>query len=124
MSNHLLETIQRLTDVLTEENDALKRLDFSAAVTLVPAKEAALAQLTTQPGVGTLPPALAARAQLLSSLAIENQMLLQRAITVQTRIVRIVARAGASQSARTRYDGRGLRSPSHRAAALALSTRA
>ena len=57
MSDQLQETIQRLTDVLTaEENEALKRLDFPAAVTLVPAKEAALAQLTTQPGVGTLRP--------------------------------------------------------------------
>jgi hypothetical protein len=51
-------------------------------------------------------------------------MLLERAIAVQTRIVRIVARAAAPPPAALRYGGHGGRVPSNRATALALSTRA
>ena len=40
---------QRLADLLAQENAALKRLDFLAAVALVPAKEAALAELEKAP---------------------------------------------------------------------------
>jgi hypothetical protein len=54
----------------------------------------------------------------------ENQALLERAIAVQTRIVRIVARASAPVAATTRYNGYGGRAPQTRAAALAVSTRA
>jgi hypothetical protein len=121
---NLMETAQHLADVLTQENDALKRLDFPAAVALAPAKEAALADLTKQPGAGAPPPPLVALGRQLGRLAAENQALLERAIEVQTRIVRIVARACAPPPAPTRYGGYGGRMPSHRAAALALSTRA
>jgi hypothetical protein len=124
MSNDLAEAAQRLADVLTRENDALKHMDFSAAVALVPAKETALADLTKQPRVHTIPPPLAMLGQRLGELATENQMLLERAIAVQTRIVRIVARACVPPPAAVRYGGPGGRAPSNRAAALALSTRA
>jgi len=43
MSNDFEQAVRRLAELLSEENDALKRLDFTAAVALVPAKEAALA---------------------------------------------------------------------------------
>ena len=123
MSGDLLEIAQHLADVLLQENEALKRLDFSAAVALAPAKEAALADLTKQPRV-SMPPPLMALGQRLNKLLTENQVLLERAITVQTRIVRIVARACAPPPATARYGGYGGRPPSHRAGALALSTRA
>ena len=99
-----------------------KRMDFTAAVALVPAKEAALADLTKQPRDGRHPTA-AGRAWAASGwLAAENQVLLERAIAVQTRIVRIVARAGAR---RRRPRGTAVTAdafPSSRAATLALST--
>jgi hypothetical protein len=124
MSNDLMEVAQRLADLLTQENDALKRLDFPAAVALVPAKEAALAELARRPRATKLPPPLVAQGRLLGRLATENQTLLERAIEVQTRIVRIVARACAPPPALTRYGGHGERTPRHRTAALSLSTRA
>jgi hypothetical protein len=123
MSQTIIAAAQRLADVLARENEALKRMDFAAAVALVPAKEAALADLTTRPGDGVLAPPLAALGQQLADLAIENQTLLERAIAVQTRIVRIVARACAPPGA-IRYGGHGGRHPSSRTAAVALSTRA
>lgn len=126
MSNELKEAAGRLADLLTRENDALKRLDLSAAVALVPAKEAALADLTKQPDTRMLPAmvGLAALGQRLGELASENQALLERAIAVQTRIVRIIARADATPPASARYGIPGARTLSHRPAAIALSTRA
>jgi hypothetical protein len=120
MSDERQQAAQRLVDVLGQENEALKRLDFAAAVALVPAKEAALADLAGLPQ----PMAASALGQLLSELAAENQILLERAIAVQTRIVRIIARACAPSPAMTRYNGYGGRTRPARAAALALSTRA
>jgi hypothetical protein len=120
----LAEAAQRLADVLTQENDALKRMDFSAAVALVPAKETALAELTKQPRGQTISPPLAMLGQHLGKLATENQLLLERAIAIQTRIVQIVARACVPPPAAVRYGGSGGRAPSNRTAALALSTRA
>jgi hypothetical protein len=120
MANDPLEAAQRLADVLARENEALKRLDFRAAVALIPAKEAALADLTESPAT---PMKLTPMAKRLVGLAAENQTLLERAIAVQTRIVRIVARAAAPPPAVTRYGVPGGRTPAARAGALALSTR-
>jgi hypothetical protein len=116
-----LEAAQRLVDVLTAENAALKRLDFPAAIALVPAKEAALAELTGVPAAPVRQPALVQR---LAGLAAENQVLLERAISVQTRIVRIIARASAPSPAATRYNGHGGLTATNRAGALAVWTRA
>ena len=124
MSNDVMAIAQHLADVLTQENEALKRLDFAAAVALVPAKEAALADLTKQPPASAQPPPMAAVGRLLAKLAAENEVLLARAIAVQTRIVRIVARACAPPPAVTPYGGPDGRRPSGRATAMALSTRA
>jgi hypothetical protein len=124
MSTELVQVVQHLADLLAQENDALKRQDFSAAVALASAKEAALADLTKQPPRSPLPPPVAALGQRLGRLVAENQMLLERAIGVQTSIVRIVARACAPPPAAKQYGGHGGRKPSLRAAAMALSTRA
>ena len=124
MSKHFAEAAQLVAGLLSEENDALKRLDFPAAAALVPAKEAALAELTQHQGPLAPSPALVAVGQLLARLAAENQLLLERAITVQTRIVRIVARACAPPPSAARYGGHGRPAPPRHANALALSTRA
>jgi hypothetical protein len=116
-----LKAVQRLADVLADENAALKRLDFSAAVALVGAKEAALADLTAPPAVLVPHSTLTQR---LVTLAAENQMLLKHAITVQTRVVQIIARAAGPPPTATRYNGYG-RPPNPRCpGALAVSTRA
>ncbi len=120
-SDERLRAVQRLADVLTEENAALKRLDFSAAVALVGAKEAALADLTAPSALPAPSPTLA---QSLLALAAENQILLERAISVQTQVVRIIARAATPSPAATRYNGYGRPPNPLRAGALALSTRA
>jgi hypothetical protein len=113
---------QRLVEVLALENTALKRFDFPAAVALVPAKEAALAALKAPPGA-PIPEAFLANR--LIGLATENQILLERAISVQTRIVRLIARAASPPPAAIPYNGYGARPASNRTtAALALSTRA
>ncbi len=123
MSSELAHAAQRLADLLTQENTALQHMDFVAATALVPAKEAALSELTRQPAMTAIPPALATLAQKIGRLADENRVLLERAIAVQTRVVRIVARACAPPPA-AHYGGPPPRAPSNRATALALSTRA
>jgi hypothetical protein len=124
MSKDVVAAAESLADVLGRENEALKRLDYASAVALVQAKEAALAGLTEHPVASALPPRMTVLAPLLRRLANENQVLLERAITVQTRVVRIVARACAPPPAAKQYGGYGHRAPSNRAAAIALSTRA
>ena len=123
-SRDLVAAANSLADVLTQENEALKRLDFAAAVALAPAKQAALAELTKQQPIAAPSSPLIALGKRLGDLGAENQQLLERAIAVQTSIVRIVARAGAPPPAVTRYGGQGRRPPSYRTGAMALSTRA
>ncbi len=122
MSDEHLVAAQQLADVLARENDALKRLDFVLAAALVPAKDAALADFMKLPK--TSAPRMAALGRRLGGLAAENQILLERAIAVQTRLIRIVARALAPPPALTCYNGYNPRAASNRAAAVALSTRA
>jgi hypothetical protein len=121
IANARLTAVERLADVLAEENAALKRLDFSALVALVGAKETALANLTAPPAVPGLRTKLALR---LMTLAAENQILLEHAITVQIRVVWIIARAAAPAPAATRYNEYGRPTNAQRTGALALSTRA
>ena len=119
MSTDAVTAALCLENLLAQENDALRRLDFPAVVALVAVKETALANLAKHPIVA---PALAAFGQRLGRLAAENQSLLERAIAVQTRVVRIVARAATPPPAALRYGTAVERAPSHRAAAMALST--
>ena len=127
MKDDVVQAATLLADVLSDENQALQRLDYSAAVALVPAKEAMMATLGKavahlHPVEHT--PALTALGQRLRFLAAENQVLLERAIEVQTRIVRIVARAAMPSAESGRYTVDGGREQPSRVMALALSTRA
>jgi hypothetical protein len=121
MVDEHLRTVQRLVNVLAEENAALKRLDFSAATALVGVKKLALADM---PAPHSVPIPSTALARRLITLAAENQVLLERAIMVQTMVVRIIARAAAPLPAETCYNGYGGAPNPRRAGALALSTRA
>jgi PHP family Zn ribbon phosphoesterase len=112
------DAVERLAEVLAQENAALKRMDFPAAVAMVPAKEAALAAMARD---ATTAATRSAAIQALAGLAEENQILLARAIEVQTRIVRMVARAIAPsrQGAHYKRPNEGKTAP--RTMALALS---
>lgn len=121
MSAEFVTAAQRLVDILEQENDALKRHDFPSATLLLAAKDAAVADLAKQPSPVATDP-LATLMRHVTALANENQSLLERALTVQTRIIRIVARACAPPPAATQYNTHGSRPASHRAAALAVST--
>ena len=107
----------QLADVLSQENEALARVDYTAAVALVPAKEAALMALTQGPAPSP------AQLRRLTELATVNRGLLERAIAVQTDVVRMVARACAASRATTHYNRTGAASPCPRIEAFALSAR-
>ena len=124
MSNDLMDAGERLADVLAQENEALSRMDFASAVALIPAKEAALADLTKQPAPSAAASTLTELGQRLGDLATENQALLERAVAVQTRIVRIVAQACTPPADAAQYNRNGNRAAVPRMAAMALSTRA
>ena len=126
MKNEAIEAAHRLADVLARENAALKQMDFPAAIALVAAKEAALADLARD--AASVPadvrsPAVVALAQRLAGLAAEQRTLLDRAIAVQTRIVGIIARAVAPVRDGARYQHPNAPKAPHRAMALALSQR-
>ena len=112
------DVVERLAGVLAQENAALKRMDFPAAVALVPAKEAALADMTRNASPSA---ARSAAMQTLAGLAEENRVLLERAIEVQTRIVGMVARAVAPARQGAHYKRPNEGKASQRTMALAVS---
>ena len=124
-NNALIAAAQRLADILMQENAALKRVDYASAVAFVAAKDAALADFTALLKDATsLPASLLPLRKRFAELARENQTLLEQAVAVQTRIVRMIAQAGAAPATKTQYGRYGKPAPSHRAAAMAISTRA
>ncbi len=127
MTKDRIQAAHGLADLLARENEALRRFDFPAAAALLPAKEAAVTGLVLD--AGSIPAEgqradLVALGHRLNSLASENRALLERAITVQTRIVGIIVRAASPASAAGHYAANGLRSQPRRALAMALSARA
>lgn len=124
MPRPLIVAAQRLADVLDRENDALRAMDLRRAVTLLPEKTAAIADLTAsgESAFGPANPALVLTAQRLDGLASENRRLLQRAIAAQQRVIGIVVRAAAAAAVEPSYGGRGRQA--HLTGPMALSTRA
>jgi len=128
MTENLAAAAARLAEVLTAENAALAALDLPRAGAMLAAKtRAADAFVTAQlachgpfPGAGGVTPAR------LRALAAENQQLLERAITVQGRVIGIIARAlprALRDPAATRYGAHGRAAPM-RLSAVAVSARA
>lgn len=124
MAKSLIMTAQRLADVLDQENAALRAMDLRRAVSLVPEKAAALAELTAAEGTTprTAHPDLVLMAARLDGLAKENRVLLERAIGVQRRVIGIVVRAAASVAVAPSYGQQGRRA--RLTSPMALSTRA
>ena len=127
MTRDFQATIQTLAEILAQENEALHRVDYASAVQCTPAKEAALLELSQHPQArqSKVPSsvALAEAMRRLAGLAAENQILLERAVAVQIRVVQIVARATAPPKALAHYGDKGTRVPSLRTNPVALSAR-
>ena len=126
MSAMLVETVSGLADTLARENAALEAMDLSGAVLVLPDKRRALAALTEAdpaPLTAEQRPAMELALRRLRALAGENRMLLKRALTVQSRVIEIVAGAMPRAEAAGRYAAPGARVPAVRAMAWSMSTR-
>jgi hypothetical protein len=130
MTRELITTAIRLADVLARENAALQGLEITRACALLAEKTAAMeafvaAQLNLNALSGLDRYELEALASRLRKLAAENKTLLERNITVQRRVIGIVAQAGRSALTRSapRYGAKG-RPAEASPMALALSARA
>jgi len=128
MTDALADAAARLAEVLTAENAALAALDLPRAGAMLAEKtRAADAFVAAQQAFhGKMPNADAATPMRLRALAAENQVLLQRAITAQGRVIGVIARA-VSRATRdpvtTRYGAHGRAAPT-RLSAVAVSARA
>jgi hypothetical protein len=130
MPKRLIVVAERLAAVLDRENEALRAMDLRRAATLLPEKNAAIADLTASGKTALAPPdpAAVAAVRRLDRLMSENRRLLERAIAAQQRVIGIVVRAAASTVVEPSYGasrggiarGRQTRSTGP----MALSTRA
>ncbi|PPQ26184.1 hypothetical protein [Rhodopila globiformis] len=125
MNNPALDAASRVAEVLAQENAALQRMDLPVAVALVPAKEAALADLARAAPLpaSALSPAVLALGRRLADLAEENRVLLERAIGVQARIVQMIARAATPTRDTAHYRHPADRRAPYRGLAIAVSRR-
>ena len=126
MSTSLIETVSGLADTLARENAALEALDLSGAVAVLPEKRRALALLTEADAVAVTAEhrqAMEIALRRLRALAGENRLLLERALTVQSRVIEIVASALPRAEPVRRYAAPGVRIPAVRAMAWSMSTR-
>jgi hypothetical protein len=124
VTQDLIHAANTLADVLARENAALTRLDFLAAVALGPSKEAALLRVTewcsAMPTPDRSAPMLALGRAIMTLVA-ENRRLLERAISIQTRIVGIIVQAAAPPPVAGQYAASGLKRRRRRASATTLS---
>ncbi len=126
MTDALIDTVSSLADTLARENTALDALDLAAAVAVLPDKRRALALLTEAAPMdisAAQRPAMEAALKRLRELAGENRILLQRALTVQSRVIDIVAGALPRTQPVGRYSANGARVLPPRAMAWSMSTR-
>ena len=126
MTAALLETVSSLADTLVRENTALDALDLAAAVAVLPDKRRALAMLAEAAPMAVTAeerPAMEAALKRLRELARENRSLLQHALSVQSRVIEIVARALPRSHPADRYGDTGARVIPPRAMAWSMSTR-
>jgi hypothetical protein len=124
MPKPLLLAAQHLADVLDRENDALRTLDLRRAVSMLPEKTAAIAELTAADDAasGAPDPDFVPITSRLNELTVENRQLLERAIKAQQRVIGIIVRAAASVAVAPNYGTQGRRE--HLTGPMALSTRA
>jgi hypothetical protein len=114
------QAAEALIAILTRENAALSAMDLTNATALLAGKQAATEALVQSGDVSSLDRDTAER---LRALARENQVLLERALTVQGRVITLIAGAGAGEQA-PRYGAAGRLAAVQRIAPRALSARA
>jgi len=133
MIHALLHAGERLAEALGEENRALDRLDLTRAATLATTKVQAsdafaaaygAATKTGSAAQGDLRAAAERLAGHLSALSAENRRLLERAISVQARVIETIAGAAIPASRPATYGRMGLRAMPRQAPSLALTARA
>ncbi|MCC6719737.1 MAG: hypothetical protein IT555_17785 [Acetobacteraceae bacterium] len=116
MTTRLLHEAAALAAVLARENAALATLDLPQAAALAQEKRDAAAAFTAAharaaaagPPPASIRPQLEEAANRLRGLAAENHRLLDRAITVQSRVLDIIARAAPRASVQApRYGAAG-----------------
>lgn len=124
MQDPLTKATTRLIDILQAENTELQSMDFKAAGRLLAAKQAATADLTAaQAGALFAPAGLQILATQLNALAEENRGLLERAISVQRRVLGTVVRAAQVVEPKPQY-GPGGTQPVRTISAVALRANA
>jgi flagellar biosynthesis/type III secretory pathway chaperone len=133
MMTPLITAGQRLSEALRAENEALAQLDLTRAAALASAKQQAtdafaaaqetLMRLGTRP-VGAERERAEALALSLRELGTENRRLLERAITLQARVIETIAGAAAPVSGPGTYGTSGTRSTARVTTPLSLSARA
>lgn len=122
--NPLIKATARLIDILQAENTELQSMDFKAAGRLLLAKQAATADLTAaQAGALFAPAGLQILATQLNALADKNRGLLERAISVQSRVLGTVVRAAQAVEPEPQY-GPGGTQPVRAIPAVALRANA
>lgn len=128
MTEDLATAAARLAEVLAAENAALAALDLPRAGAMLAEKTRAAdayiaAEQASRGNISTLGATALAR---LRTQVAENQRLLQQAVTVQGRVIGIIARAvsrALRDPAATRYGAQGRTAPT-RLSAVAISARA
>ncbi len=127
MIHDLVAATTRLADSLSRENTALDALDVSGAVSLLPEKRSALAALTEAHSIVLTPaqrPAMAEAVRRLQAVASENRRLLQRALTVQNRVIEVIVSTLPRQEAAGGYGTLAARARAARPTAWSLVARA
>ena len=133
----MIETLilagQRLAEALRAETEALAALDLQKAATLatgkIAASDAFAAAYAAQAKHGAAPEgqvreATAVLARRLEDLGKENRRLLERAVSLQSRVIETIAGAALPRATTQGYAPAGYRPAATRAPAFALSARA
>jgi len=133
MMDALLIAGKRLAEALRAENEALAKLDLSLAAKLAESKIAAtdaFAQAYAAQAKhggrpeGTIRQQAASLTQQLEELGSENRKLLERAISLQSRVIETIATAALPRVANPGYGPRGYQTPPRQTPALAVAARA
>ena len=133
MMEALLTAGLRLAETLRAENEALIALDLPRAAGLATAKMQAsdafaaayaAAAKTGAQAAGPVRQTAEDLATRLQHLGTENRRLLERAITIQSRVIETIAGAARPRNTGPGYGAAGYRPPLRQASAIALTTRA
>jgi hypothetical protein len=133
MMDSLILAGHRLAEALRAENEALAKLDMPRAATLASSKIAAsdafAAAYAAQAKHGAAPDgpvrqAAAILATRLEELGRENRRLLERAVSLQSRVIETIAGATLPRLTQQGYAPAGSRAPAQRIPAIAFSARA